>query len=97
MNALLCLLPVTLTRSATILLAHTAALATLGTLVTGKHAQVHNLAMAKSLIMVILITRIIKDRIGRHDVLLSINHKHYNFRKKESFNWKKKIIAMLKI
>ena len=28
-------------------------------------------------------------RIGRHDVLLPINHNHYHFRKTESFNWKK--------
>ena len=37
----------------------------------------------------LLITSIITDRIGRHDVLLPINHNHYNFRKTESFNWKK--------
>ena len=37
----------------------------------------------------LLITSMITDRIGRHDVLLPIKHKHYNFRKTESFNWKK--------
>ena len=40
MSAPLPLPPVTFTRNAPILLAHTAVLATLGTLVTGKHAQV---------------------------------------------------------
>ena len=40
MNAPPRLRPVTSTPTATILLAHTAVLATLGTLVTGKHAQV---------------------------------------------------------
>ena len=37
-----------------------------------------------------LITSMITDRIGRHDVLLPINHNHYNFRKTEIFsnsNW----------
>ena len=29
------------------------------------------------------ITRMITDRIGRHEVLLPINHNHYNFRKKK--------------
>ena len=43
MSAALRLPPVTWTRSATILLAHTAVLAILGTLVTGKHAQVREL------------------------------------------------------
>ena len=38
----------------------------------------------------LLITSMITDRIGRHDILLPINHNHYNFRKTESFNWKKK-------
>ena len=28
------------------------------------------------------ITRMITDRIGRHEVLLPINHNHYNFGKK---------------
>ena len=31
------------------------------------------------------ITRMITDRIGRHKVLLPINHNHYNFRKKVTF------------
>ena len=43
MSAALRLSPVTWTRSATILLAHTAVLAIRGILVTGKHAQVHDL------------------------------------------------------
>ena len=43
MNAPLCLPPVTWTRSAPILLAHTAVLAALGTLVTVKHAEVRDL------------------------------------------------------
>ena len=43
MYAPLYLPPVTFTRNAPILLAHTAVLATLGTLVTGKHAQVRKL------------------------------------------------------
>ena len=49
MSAALRLPHATLTRGATILLDHTAVLATLGTRVTGKHAQVHNVALAKSL------------------------------------------------
>ena len=43
MSAALRLPPVTWTLSATILLAHTAVLAVLGTLVTAKHAQVREL------------------------------------------------------
>ena len=31
-----------------------------------------------------LITSMITDRIGRHEVLLLINHKNYNFREKNS-------------
>ena len=46
MNAALRPSPVTWTRSATILLAHTAVLAILGTLVTEQHARVQNLANA---------------------------------------------------
>ena len=38
---------------------------------------------------ILLITRMITDPIGRHNVLLPVNHNHYNFRKTESFNWKK--------
>ena len=29
------------------------------------------------------VTRMITNRIGRHEVLLPINHNHYNFRKKK--------------
>ena len=29
-------------------------------------------------------TRMITDRIGRHEVLLPINHKNYNFREKKN-------------
>ena len=29
------------------------------------------------------VTRMIADRIGRHEVLLPVNHNHYNFRKKK--------------
>ena len=35
----------------------------------------------------LLFTSMFTDRIGRPDVLLPINHNHYNFRKTESFNW----------
>ena len=49
MSAALRLPHATLTRGATILLAHTAVLAILGTLVTEKHAQVRNLARAMPL------------------------------------------------
>jgi len=34
----------------------------------------------------------ITDRIGRHEVLLPINHKNYNFREKKNTKvWKRKI------
>ena len=49
MSAPLRLLRVTRTRNAAILLAHTAVLATLGTLVTGTDAQVRKLGRAMSL------------------------------------------------
>ena len=49
MSAALRLPHATLTRGATIPLAHTAVLAILGSLVTEKHAQVRNLARAMSL------------------------------------------------
>ena len=32
----------------------------------------------------LLITSMITDRIGRHEVLLPINHKNYNFREKKN-------------
>ena len=32
----------------------------------------------------LFITSMITDRIGRHEVLLPINHKNYNFRVKEN-------------
>ena len=32
----------------------------------------------------LFITSMITDRIGRHDVLLPINHKNYNFREKKN-------------
>ena len=31
-----------------------------------------------------VITNMITDRIGRHEVLLTINHKNYNFREKKN-------------
>ena len=42
----------------------------------------------------LLITSMITDGIVRRDVLLPINHNHYNFRKTESFNWKKTLIEI---
>ena len=35
------------------------------------------------------ITSMITDRIGRHEVLLPINHNHCDFRKKELFSFEK--------
>ena len=32
----------------------------------------------------LFITSMITDRIGRHEVLLTINHKNYNFREKKN-------------
>ena len=37
----------------------------------------------------LLITSMITDRIGRHEVLLSNNHKNYNFREKKNCQVKK--------
>ena len=34
--------------------------------------------------IVLFITSMITDRIGRHEVLLAINHKSYNFREKKN-------------
>ena len=38
----------------------------------------------RSVIIHLLITSMITDRIGRHEVLLPINHKNYNFREKKN-------------
>ena len=43
----------------------------------------------------LLMTSMVTDQIGRHNVLLPINHNHYNFRKTESFNWKKTLNSKL--
>ena len=38
----------------------------------------------------LIITRMITNRIGRHEVLLPINHKNYDFREKEKTKLLKK-------
>ena len=37
----------------------------------------------------LLITSMITDRIGRHEVLFPINHKNYNFREKKNSQFMK--------
>ena len=37
---------------------------------------------------ILLVARMITDEIGRHEVLLPINHNHYNFRKAKKCNLK---------
>ena len=38
----------------------------------------------RSVFIRVIITSMITDRIGRHEVLLPINHKKYNFREKKN-------------
>ena len=49
----------------------------------------------RSVIIQVFITSMITDRIGRHGVLLPINHKNYNFREKKNTKvWKGKIYTV---
>ena len=43
------------------------------------------------------ITSMITDRIGRHEILLPINHKNYNFREKNSQVMKEREIYITKL
>ena len=73
MSAALRLPPVTWRRSATILLAHTAVLAILGTLVTGKHAQVRGLRR------ILRIENSLNLELGRLFIYLFIYFYYYYF------------------
>jgi len=42
----------------------------------------------------LFITSMITDRIGRHEVLLPINHKNYNFREEKNTRYEKEKFAI---
>ena len=48
------------------------------------HTSDNKIGRPRSRIPIFFITSIITDRIGRHKILLPINHKKYNFQEKKN-------------